>query len=54
MLNFSFSFPKDVKRRYENVLDLGSGPGHLAKLLEPEVTKKVTMIDLSGKLPAPG
>jgi len=38
----------DVKRQFENVLDIGSGPGHLAKLLEPETTKKVTMIDLSG------
>ncbi|KDQ08869.1 hypothetical protein BOTBODRAFT_117885 [Botryobasidium botryosum FD-172 SS1] len=37
----------DVKRTYENVLDLGSGPGHLTRLLETHTTKNVTMIDLS-------
>jgi NADH dehydrogenase [ubiquinone] 1 alpha subcomplex assembly factor 5 len=29
------------------VLDLGSGPGHFAKLLETETTQKVIMFDSS-------
>ncbi|EIN10944.1 S-adenosyl-L-methionine-dependent methyltransferase [Punctularia strigosozonata HHB-11173 SS5] len=39
----------DIKRRFETVLDLGSGPGHFSKLLEREVTSKVIMLDSSSK-----
>jgi len=42
-----FILPKDIKRRFDNILDLGSGPGHLTKLIDPEMAPKVTMIDLS-------
>jgi len=37
----------DIKRKFSSVLDLGSGSGHFAKLLELDQTKKVTMLDLS-------
>ncbi|GAA5846884.1 hypothetical protein JCM9279_004483 [Rhodotorula babjevae] len=35
----------DIKRRYPLVLDVGSGPGFLAKHLDPEITQKVVMVD---------
>ncbi|KAI0284263.1 S-adenosyl-L-methionine-dependent methyltransferase [Russula aff. rugulosa BPL654] len=38
---------QDIKRNFSSVLDLGSGSGHFAKLLESDQTKKVTMLDLS-------
>ncbi|EJU06399.1 S-adenosyl-L-methionine-dependent methyltransferase [Dacryopinax primogenitus] len=38
---------QDIKRRFENVIDLGSGPGHLTKMLDREMAPRVTMIDLS-------
>ncbi|RDX55395.1 S-adenosyl-L-methionine-dependent methyltransferase [Lentinus brumalis] len=41
---------QDIKRKFSSVLDLGSGPGHFSKLLDPEVTQKVVMIDSSEKL----
>ncbi|KAF9464818.1 S-adenosyl-L-methionine-dependent methyltransferase [Collybia nuda] len=37
----------DIKRKFNTVLDLGSGPGHFSKLLETERTKKSIMIDSS-------
>jgi len=37
----------DIKRNFNSVLDLGSGPGHFSKLLEPVTTKKVVMLDSS-------
>jgi NADH dehydrogenase [ubiquinone] 1 alpha subcomplex assembly factor 5 len=40
---------QDIKRNFSSVLDLGSGSGHFAKLLESDQTKKVTMLDLSSK-----
>ncbi|EKM59932.1 uncharacterized protein PHACADRAFT_115300 [Phanerochaete carnosa HHB-10118-sp] len=40
----------DIKRRYNAILDLGSGPGHLSKMLEPHMTRKVVMLDSSEKL----
>ncbi|KAI0784858.1 S-adenosyl-L-methionine-dependent methyltransferase [Abortiporus biennis] len=40
----------DIKRRFNCVLDLGSGPGHFSKLLETETTDKVVMLDSSEKL----
>jgi hypothetical protein len=40
---------QDVKRKFSSVLDLGSGSGHLSKLLEPDRAQKVTMLDLSSK-----
>jgi len=39
----------DIKRKFDTILDLGSGPGHFSKLLEPDKTRKVLMIDSSGK-----
>jgi len=39
---------KDIKRNFETIVDLGSGPGHFSKLLEPEKVKKSIMIDISG------
>ncbi|EPT00792.1 hypothetical protein FOMPIDRAFT_1162498 [Fomitopsis schrenkii] len=40
----------DIKRKFNTILDLGSGPGHFSKLLEPETTKKVVMLDSSREL----
>ncbi|KZT28639.1 S-adenosyl-L-methionine-dependent methyltransferase [Neolentinus lepideus HHB14362 ss-1] len=40
----------DIKRKFNTILDLGSGPGHLSKLLDAEITKKVVMLDSSEKL----
>ncbi|GAA6024351.1 hypothetical protein JCM11491_000387 [Sporobolomyces phaffii] len=37
----------DIKQRYPLVLDVGSGPGFLAKHLDTEITKKVVMVDSS-------
>ncbi|GAA6062872.1 hypothetical protein JCM10212_000794 [Sporobolomyces blumeae] len=37
----------DIKQRYPLILDVGSGPGFLAKHLDPEITKKVVMVDSS-------
>ena len=39
----------DIKRNFDTVVDLGSGPGHMSKLLDPEKTRKVIMIDSSEK-----
>ncbi|KAI9574829.1 S-adenosyl-L-methionine-dependent methyltransferase [Boletus coccyginus] len=38
----------DIKRRFDTIVDLGSGPGHFSKLLETNKTRKVIMIDSSG------
>ncbi|KLO19933.1 S-adenosyl-L-methionine-dependent methyltransferase [Schizopora paradoxa] len=40
----------DIKRTYNSVLDLGAGAGHFSKLLEPEITRKSVMLDLSQKM----
>ncbi|THG97486.1 hypothetical protein EW026_g4531 [Hermanssonia centrifuga] len=40
----------DIKRKFNAILDLGSGPGHLSKMIEPEMTDKVIMLDSSEKL----
>ncbi|GAA5885508.1 hypothetical protein JCM16303_002234 [Sporobolomyces ruberrimus] len=37
----------DIKQRYPLVLDVGSGPGFLAKHMDSEITKKVVMVDSS-------
>ncbi|KZW04375.1 S-adenosyl-L-methionine-dependent methyltransferase [Exidia glandulosa HHB12029] len=37
----------DVRRKFSSILDVGSGSGHFAKLLEPETTDKVVMLDMS-------
>ncbi|KAF8559137.1 S-adenosyl-L-methionine-dependent methyltransferase [Imleria badia] len=37
----------DIKRRFDTIVDLGSGPGHFSKLLEPDKTRKAIMIDSS-------
>ncbi|KAF8076709.1 hypothetical protein FPV67DRAFT_1714822 [Lyophyllum atratum] len=39
----------DIKRKFNCILDLGSGPGHFSKLLELDKTKKSIMIDASEK-----
>jgi len=36
--------------QFKTIVDLGSGPGHFSKLLEPEKVKKSIMIDNSGAL----
>ncbi|CCM03355.1 uncharacterized protein FIBRA_05484 [Fibroporia radiculosa] len=41
---------QDIKRKFSTIIDIGSGPGHFSKLLEPETTDKVVMIDSSEKL----
>ncbi|SCV68626.1 BQ2448_747 [Microbotryum intermedium] len=41
----------DIKRRFPLVLDIGSGPGYIAKHLDPEITQKVVMTDLSRQSP---
>ncbi|KZV70294.1 S-adenosyl-L-methionine-dependent methyltransferase [Peniophora sp. CONT] len=40
----------DIKRTFSNVLDLGSGAGHFAQLLEKHKTGNITMFDMSEKL----
>ncbi|BGP28332.1 hypothetical protein JCM10296v2_000064 [Rhodotorula toruloides] len=40
----------DITRRYPVVLDVGSGPGYLAKHLDPEITQKVVMVDSSKEM----
>lgn len=42
-------FSQDITRRYPVVLDVGSGPGYLAKHLDPEITQKVVMVDSSSE-----
>jgi len=39
---------QDIKRTFNSILDLGSGPGHLSKLLETDKVKKSIMLDSSG------
>ncbi|KAF5332008.1 hypothetical protein D9758_014578 [Tetrapyrgos nigripes] len=41
---------EDIKRKFATIVDLGSGPGHFSKLLDPETTQKAIMIDSSEKL----
>lgn len=41
---------QDIKRKFNTILDLGSGPGHLSKMLEPYTTQKVVMLDSSSML----
>ncbi|KAJ3487255.1 hypothetical protein NLI96_g3663 [Meripilus lineatus] len=43
-------YEQDIKRKFKTILDLGSGPGHVGKLLESEMTEKVVMLDSSDKL----
>lgn len=38
---------QDIKRKFNTIVDLGAGPGHFSKLLEPDKTRKVVMIELS-------
>ncbi|KAG9317317.1 S-adenosyl-L-methionine-dependent methyltransferase [Chiua virens] len=39
----------DIKTKFDTLVDLGSGPGHFSKLLEPDKVRKVIMIDSSGQ-----
>ena len=41
---------KDIKRDFNAILDLGSGPGHLSKLLEKDKVQKSIMLDSSGNV----
>ena len=41
---------KDIKRRFKTILDLGSGPGHFTKLLDPTSTSTSIMLDSSSAL----
>lgn len=38
---------KDIRRKVDNIVDLGAGPGHFSKLLDPENARKVIMLDIS-------
>ncbi|KXN89455.1 NADH dehydrogenase [ubiquinone] 1 alpha subcomplex assembly factor 5 [Leucoagaricus sp. SymC.cos] len=38
----------DIKRNFNTIVDLGSGPGHFSRLLEPPKVRKSIMIDSSG------
>ncbi|GAA5991366.1 hypothetical protein JCM10908_003279 [Rhodotorula pacifica] len=40
----------DIKRRYPVVLDVGSGPGFLAKHVDPEITQKMILVDSSREM----
>ncbi|KAI8924429.1 S-adenosyl-L-methionine-dependent methyltransferase [Entophlyctis helioformis] len=40
----------DIKRRFHTVLDLGSGCGHIIKFAEPELVKKLVMMDMSPQM----
>ncbi|KAH9948750.1 S-adenosyl-L-methionine-dependent methyltransferase [Amylocystis lapponica] len=40
----------DIKRKFNTILDIGAGAGHFSKLLEPETTSKVVMLDSSETL----
>ncbi|EPQ58979.1 S-adenosyl-L-methionine-dependent methyltransferase [Gloeophyllum trabeum ATCC 11539] len=40
----------DIKRKFNTILDLGSGPGHFSKLLDAEVTNKAVLLESSEKL----
>ncbi|GAA5894256.1 hypothetical protein JCM5296_004696 [Sporobolomyces johnsonii] len=40
----------DIKRRYPLILDVGSGPGFLAKHLDSEITQKVIMTDAAREM----
>ncbi|CUA70261.1 hypothetical protein RSOLAG22IIIB_00614 [Rhizoctonia solani] len=37
----------DIKRRFPHILDLSAGSGHFTKLLDSDVTDRVTMLDMS-------
>ncbi|KAH7103058.1 S-adenosyl-L-methionine-dependent methyltransferase [Auriculariales sp. MPI-PUGE-AT-0066] len=39
---------QDVRRKFDSILDVGSGSGHFARLIEPTMTDKVLMLDSSG------
>ncbi|KAI0638589.1 S-adenosyl-L-methionine-dependent methyltransferase [Trametes polyzona] len=41
---------QDIKRKFNIVLDLGSGPGHFSKLLDSETAQKAVLLDSSEKL----
>ncbi|KAG6861845.1 hypothetical protein C0995_011142 [Termitomyces sp. Mi166 len=40
----------DIKRKFNTILDLGSGSGHFSQLLELDKTKKCIMVDASEKI----
>jgi NADH dehydrogenase [ubiquinone] 1 alpha subcomplex assembly factor 5 len=46
------SSSQDIKRRFDTVVDVGSGPGYIARHIDPETTKRVIMLDSSRKLHA--
>ncbi|KAK4049618.1 hypothetical protein OIO90_005377 [Microbotryomycetes sp. JL221] len=40
-------FDEDIKRRFPQVLDIGAGPGYIARHLDTEITQKLIMTDSS-------
>ena len=43
----------DIKRRFPKILDIGAGPGFIAKHLDMEITQNLVMTDSSSQLPPP-
>jgi len=43
-----FILTQDIKRNFGTIIDLGSGPGHFTRLLEPDKVQKSVMLDSSG------
>ncbi|CAE6455866.1 unnamed protein product [Rhizoctonia solani] len=39
----------DIKRRFPHILDLSAGSGHFTKLLDSDITDRVTMLDMSSE-----
>ncbi|KAH7343878.1 S-adenosyl-L-methionine-dependent methyltransferase [Rhizoctonia solani] len=39
----------DIKRRFPHILDLSAGSGHFTKLLDSDITDRVTMLDMSSQ-----
>lgn len=50
---YALPLMQDIKRRYPTVLDVGSGPGFLAKHVDPEITQKMILVDSSRKASTP-
>ncbi|KAI9136449.1 S-adenosyl-L-methionine-dependent methyltransferase [Paraphysoderma sedebokerense] len=40
----------DIKKRYDTIVELGSGPGHIIKHLDDDITEKIIMCDISKEL----
>ncbi|CAG8474286.1 14115_t:CDS:10 [Cetraspora pellucida] len=40
----------DIKRKYDTIVDLGCGCGHVVKHIDQDITKKLLMCDMSEKM----